>query len=95
MSLQVERVNTPEERAAALNAAEREVERDKLRAYVFAALACFGYMALGLVLVAFAVHTTDESLGQIAFWSGLLLGNAGILITVVTTHQRAEAEGWL
>jgi len=91
----VARLPTPEERAAELAAAERAITRELRRVYARALILCLLFMLAGLALVAWAVHSTDPNNAQLAFWGGLLFGNGGILITLVTTYHRAMEEGWL
>lgn len=86
---------TPEQRAAELAALELEVQREIRWVYARAAVLCLLWMAVGLALVAWAVHTTNEQNGLLAFWGGLFIGNAGILITLVVTYHRAMEEGWI
>ncbi len=89
------RLPTPEERAAELAETEREVHRQIRWVYARAAVLCLVWMVVGLALVGWAVSTTDESSGLIAFWGGLLIGNVGILATLFVTFNRAVAEGWI
>lgn len=89
------RLPSPEERAAELASTEREVRRQIRWVYGRAALLCLFWMTLGLALVGWAVSTSDESSGLIAFWGGLLVGNVGILGTLLVTYHRAIAEGWI
>ncbi|HEX4934147.1 MAG TPA: hypothetical protein VFV33_13250 [Gemmatimonadaceae bacterium] len=89
------RLPTPEERAAELAATEREVRRQIRWVYARAAVLCLLWMAIGLALVGWAVSTTDESSGLVAFWGGLFVGNVGILGTLFVTFNRAVAEGWI
>lgn len=70
-------VPTPEERAAELAATEREVRRQVRPVYARAVVLCLAWMVSGLALVGWAVHTTDESSGLIAFWGGSSSGISG------------------
>ena len=89
------RLPTPEERAAELAATERAVRREIRWVYARAAVLCLVWMVIGLALVGWAVNTTDEQSGLIAFWGGLLIGNVGILATLFVTFNQAVAEGWV
>ena len=95
MPLTVTRIPTDEERASALLFEARAVRRHLHWVFFRGALFCFLSMGLGLCLIAWAVHTTDQSLAAIAFWSGLLVGNGGIFITLAVTYSRAMEEGWI
>ncbi len=72
-------------------AAEAErAQRDRSWALVRAALACVGWCALGLFCLMWSAHTTDVGYGRIAFYGGLVIGNGGILFTLITTFARRE-----
>lgn len=86
---------TPAERAAELAALERMVRREIRWAYLRAILLCLLSAGAALAAIGWSVHTTDEKNGMIAFWGGLLVGNAGILGTLFATYQRAVKEGWV
>lgn len=86
---------TPAERAANLAALEKTVRREIRWAYARAVFLCIVSAAIALGATAWSVHTTDEASGQIAFWGGLLVGNAGIMWTLFATYARAVKEGWV
>ena len=86
---------TREERAAQLFAQEREAARTVRRAYVLVIAACVFWMTLGLVMMWWAFHTGDESVGRIAFLCAILVADVGILGTLVYAYNRAEREGWV
>ncbi len=70
-----------------------QAERDKFRDYVLTALACLGWCAVGLSLIAWSVHTTDETWGHAAFYAGIGIGNAGIIYTLLAAYRRGEKRG--
>jgi hypothetical protein len=86
---------TPDERAARLLAIERRASRDLRRAACLTILGCVVWAALGLFLMGWAFHTGDERLGRVAFLSGVLIGDIGVLGTLLGSHLRAEREGWI
>ena len=88
-------IPTREERAAKLFAIEREAASAIRKVYVVVILICFFWMAVGLVLLGWAFHTTDERLGHIAFYAGILVTDVGVLGTLIYAYNRAEREGWL
>ncbi|MGQ0647470.1 MAG: hypothetical protein ACT4P7_07845 [Gemmatimonadaceae bacterium] len=88
-------VPTPEERGESLRVQEVELRRERRWIFVRAILFCLLCSAAGLTCIAWAVHTTDQQLGLILFWGGLLIGNAGILVSVARALSRAATEGWL
>ena len=74
--------------------AERELaRRDTLRDLAFTALQCVGWVALGLFLVAWALHTTSATWGRIAFLSGIAIGNGGWIFTMLAAYRRGERRG--
>lgn len=75
-------------------AAEVErANRDTVRAFVLAAVSCVGWCAAGLFLLMWSAHTNDVGYGRIAFYAGLVVGNGGIVFTLITAYSRAERRG--
>ena len=91
---QLARPLTPQERAAELARGERAVSRDVRRAFVLVLLGCVLSLLLGLLLMGWAVYTTDPQLGQIAFFGGLLVGYSGIVVSLAQYYLRGERAGW-
>ena len=73
--------------------AESEAERARRRELIRAGALCIGWMLLGLYLLGWSVHTTDYLYGRIAFFGGLIVGNAGIVYTLLATYRRLEKHG--
>ena len=73
--------------------AELEAARARRRELIRGATLCFAWMALGLYLLGWSVHTTDFLYGRIAFFGGLIVGNAGILFALFSTYRRLEKRG--
>jgi hypothetical protein len=94
MATQRVHIPTREERAARLHAIEREASRVARRAYLGVILVCFLWMGLGLYLMGWAFHTTDDGAGRILFLAGVLVGDVGILATVLFAYSRAQRHGW-
>ena len=88
------RIPTPEERAAQLAEYERLTTRDIRRAFGLAIGACLFWMLLGLLLMGWALHTTDREYGEIAFFGGLIVGYSGIVVTLAKYYLRGEQAGW-
>jgi hypothetical protein len=86
---------TPAERAAELEALEGTVRRQIRWVYARAVVLCLLSMLLALAAIGWSVHSTDEGSAQIAFWGGLLIGNVGIMWTLLATYNRAIEEGWV
>src|SRR3712207_8562431 len=53
---------------------------------------CVGWMLLGLYLLGWSAHTSDEHYGRIAFYSGVIVGNAGILYTLLARSEEHTSE---
>ena len=87
------RVPTNAERAAELARFERLAEADQLRALLRSLAECFAWCLIGLFFIAWAVHTPDPGWGRIAFFGGLVIGNAGMLFSLCTAALRAEERG--
>jgi hypothetical protein len=79
--------------ARAREAAELAAERAVRRALIRAGLLCIAWMLVGLYLLGWSMHTTDEHYGRVVFYSGLIIGNAGILYTLLNTYRRLEKRG--
>lgn len=71
----------------------RAANRDRTRDFIRTGLECMGWCAIGLLGIGWAVHTTDEALGQVAFWAGMGVGNAGWLFSVLGAYRRGERRG--
>ena len=69
-------------------AAERDAQRQDRWSLGAAGLACLGWCAAGLFLIGWSLHTTDTHMGRVSFWGGLLVGNGGILYTLLATYAR-------
>lgn len=70
-------------------AAERDTRRDLLRT----ALGCIVWAALGIYLILWSAHTTNVFHGRLAFFSGLAIGNGGIIYTLLRAYLRGERRG--
>jgi hypothetical protein len=84
---------TPSERGAQLLSDERASARDRRRDYLVALVGAVGSVALGLVFLGQAVHTTDVSIGYVFFWSGLVVGNGGWFVSMAWAWRRAAQRG--
>ena len=82
-----------EEMAHRRETAEREAQRAVRREMLRAGLLCVAWMLLGLYLLGWSVHTTDEQYGRMAFYGGLVVGNGGILYTLLSSYRRIEKRG--
>ncbi len=73
--------------------AHRQAERDTRADLIRTALACWGWCLLGIGSIAWSFHTTDETLGRAAFWTGIGTGNAGMIFTLLAAYRRGEQRG--
>jgi membrane associated rhomboid family serine protease len=71
----------------------RLADRDKLRDLALTALRCWFWAVAGLACIAWSMHTTVMWLGRAAFWSGLAIGNSGIVFTLLGAYRRGERRG--
>jgi hypothetical protein len=79
---------------SAKRAAEAErAHRDTAWSHVRTVAACLGWCALGLFLLMWSAHTTDIGFGRIAFYAGLIVGNSGILFTLIAAYAYGEHRG--
>ena len=83
----------PEARAAQLAADERAYARRRLRRLLLRVLGCTTSAAAGLGLMGLGMHLRDPGWAEIAFLSGLLVGNGGIFLTLLVAYQQAADDG--
>jgi hypothetical protein len=93
--MQASRIPIPsrEERAQTALAAERQASRDELWLMLRTLLLCALWSAIGIYCIGWSLHTSSKALGRIAFWGGILVGNAGILGTLIHTWRTSEDRG--
>ena len=82
-----------EEMARIREAAELEAERVRRRDTVRTGALCVTWMLIGLYLLGFSTHTTDEGYARPAFYAGVIIGNAGIAFTLLRAYRRGEERG--
>ena len=46
-------------------------------------------LGVGLLLMAWSVHTTDLRYAGAAFWAGLIIGNGGVIVSMLMVLARA------
>jgi hypothetical protein len=71
----------------------RQATRDSFWANLRTALMCIVWSGVGLVCMAWGLHTTDRGLGEIAWKGGVVVGYAGILFTLMRWHAKAKHRG--
>jgi len=87
-------VPTPQERASELARAEELTTRDVRRSFALAIGSCIFWLVAGLASIGWAIHTTDSGWARIAFLTGLLVGYAGIVVTLARYYLKGEKAGW-
>ena len=95
--IDVERQDDADIVEAALDArlaADRESAREQRRDMVAVALRCAGWSVLGIACILWSAHTTSMTWGRIAFYSGVMIGNGGILWTLSAAYLRGERRGY-
>lgn len=78
-----------EKRAAEHRRAGRDTRRDLLRTGAW----CLVWCVLGLVVFAFAFHTTDPTWAEIFRWGANVVTYAGISVTLARAYLRGERRG--
>ena len=73
--------------------AYEDAERDRMRDLAITSLQCMAWVLAGLALIGWAFHTTSMTWGRIAFLSGIGIGNAGWIFTILAAHRRGEQRG--
>ncbi len=68
-------------------------ERDKRRAQARAAVECVFWLCAGLFCIGLGLHSTNAEFGKTFFYSGVIIGNGGIMFTLLAAYARGEARG--
>jgi hypothetical protein len=84
---------TPDERALEIEQLEKEVRRQTRTLYLRYGLEYALWFSAGLFLLGWSMHTTDTRYAGLAFWGGLLLGDGGMLWSLVRAQHEAEKLG--
>jgi hypothetical protein len=74
-------------------AAEVAAERDRRRDMIRTAAMCVAWALIGLFLLGWSMHTTDDRYARPAFYAGIVVGNAGIIFTLLGAYRRGERRG--
>jgi hypothetical protein len=73
--------------------AELEASHARRRDAIRTGALCVAWMLLGLYLLGWSVHTTDDRYAWLAFYGGLMVGNAGVVFTLLAAYRRGEERG--
>jgi hypothetical protein len=71
----------------------RRATRDTARDLFRTAVLCVVWCVLGLVVFAFAFHTTDPLLAEVFRWGAYLVTYGGIATTLARAYIRGERRG--
>lgn len=71
----------------------RVAERDKTRDLFWSGVSCVVWCVAGLVVFAFAFHTTDPTLAEIFRWGAYIVTYGGISFTLARAYLRGERRG--
>lgn len=82
-----------EELARKRRAESRLANRDRVQDFALTVLYCLLWAAAGLACIAVSAHTTVMWFAKAMFWTGLGVGNAGILFTLLAAYRRGEQRG--
>jgi hypothetical protein len=82
-----------EEMAVRRREESERADRDRSRDLVLSGLRCLAWSLAGVASILWSAHTTDPVAGRVAFWGGVLIGNAGITYTLLQAYRRGETRG--
>lgn len=83
----------PDEEAVRRRAESRAADRDRWLDLLRTGTLCLMWSAIGILAILWSAHTTSVSWGRIAFFGGVLVGNAGIIFTLLAAWRRGEQRG--
>ena len=73
-------------------AEQEEAARAERREVLLVLAMCVLWAGLGLFLVMWSAHTTSVEHGQIALGAGLVIGNGGVVATLIYAWYRAQGK---
>lgn len=74
-------------------AAEKEASGARFRILLSAAGAVAVWCVVGLLGIGMSLASNSTEIGNVWFWGGLVVGNGGILATLVWTAERLRSMG--
>lgn len=83
----------PDPRTEEHERAHRQAQGDRRRDAARTALLCLFWCAAGLALIGLGFHLESSVWAFPAFYAGIAVGNAGIILTLVAAYQRGEKRG--
>ena len=70
--------------------ADAETRAARFRVVCWAGVQCVAWSAVGIAMLMWSVHTTDQQWARPVFLGGLVVGNAGILATIVRLQSALD-----
>jgi len=86
---------TMEDRAREIELFEKEQRSQKRALYLRYGAEYLLWFAVGGFLLFWSFHTTDPRYAKLAFWSGIGLGDGGMLMAMIRGRQEGERRGIL
>lgn len=81
------------EQGARNEAYEEDARRERFRTLLIAAVACVTWCIVGLAGIGLGLASTVAEYASIWFWGGLVVGNGGILVTLIWTAEKLRSQG--
>jgi hypothetical protein len=82
-----------EERALEIERLEIETKSQKRELYLRYGFEYLVWFVVGLFLLFWSFRTTDSRYARLAFWGGIGLGDAGMLVALIRGRKEAERRG--
>jgi hypothetical protein len=86
---------SPEERALEIERLEKETKSQKRALYLRYGFEYLVWFVVGLFLLFWSFRTTDSRYARLAFWGGIGLGDAGMLMALIRGRKEGERKGIL
>lgn len=86
---------TIEERALEIEWLEKETKSQKRELYIRYGLEYLIWFVVGLFLLFWSFRTSDPRYARLAFWGGIGLGDAGMLMALIRARREGERKGIL
>jgi hypothetical protein len=75
------------------HARDADARRRRRRRLAARIAGCVGSLLAGLALMGLGLHLRDPAWARIAFLSGLLVGNGGVLVTLLVSYEHDRRHG--
>jgi len=86
---------SPEERALEIERLEKETKSQKRALYLRYGFEYLVWFVVGIFLLFWSFRTTDSRYARLAFWGGIGLGDAGMLMALIRGRKEGERKGIL